>query len=73
MIRLADMSDNGHEILHFTQITDPGRRLPPTQPILGAGTKGCLARLRHKIFMSLNWFINFKASILKKINLFKWL
>jgi hypothetical protein len=36
------MSDNGHEILHFTQITDPGRRLPPTQPILGAGTKGCL-------------------------------
>jgi hypothetical protein len=32
-----------------------------------------LVRLRHKIFMSLNWFINFKASILKKINLFKWL
>ena len=39
----------------------------------GDRTGYCLVRLRHKIFMSLNWFINFKASILKKINLFKWL
>jgi hypothetical protein len=37
----------------------------------GAAVLNSVVRLRHKMFMSLNWFINFKASILKKINLFK--